>query len=124
MGFELMLDEIGTLINGLIHGEANIPVATLAIDSRTLASSESTLFIALKGDQHDGHNYIGELYDRGVRAFLVSQLPDLPLFPGAGFCLVKDTMNCGWAEMVLSILPWKQPFSRFVFTPIFFEFRK
>ena len=93
MGFELMLDEIGTLINGSIHGENNISVNALAIDSRTLAPSDSILFVALLGDQHDGHDYIGELYDRGIRAFLVSQFPDFASYPGAGFCLVDDTLS-------------------------------
>ena len=61
MGFMLTLDEIGRLIKGSVHGEGNIPVTTLAIDSRTIAPSNTTLFIALAGDQHDGHDYIGEL---------------------------------------------------------------
>ena len=92
MGFILTLDEIGRLIKGSVHGEGNIPIATLAIDSRTIAPSNSTLFIALAGDQHDGHDYIGELYGRGIRTFLVSRLPEISSFPGAGFCLVEDSL--------------------------------
>ena len=92
IGFILTLDEIGRLIKGSVHGEGNIPIATLAIDSRTIAPSNSTLFIALAGDQHDGHDYIGELYGRGIRTFLVSRLPEISSFPGAGFCLVEDSL--------------------------------
>ncbi len=93
MGFELTLGEIGNLIEGSIHGSGNLTVSELAIDSRTLAPSGSTLFVALVGDQHDGHDYIGELYNRGVRAFLVSRLPVLSAYPGAGFCKVDNTLN-------------------------------
>ena len=92
MGFELTLDQLGNLIHGTIHGEGKIPFTDLAIDSRTVAPSGSTLFVALVGDQHDGHNYINELYHRGVRAFLVSHLPELTSYPQAGFCLVSDTL--------------------------------
>ena len=92
MGFKLTLGEIGNLIGGSIHGEGNIIVTDLAIDSRTLAPSDATLFVALVGDQHDGHDYIGDLYGRGIRSFLVSYLPGISSFPGAGFCLVKDTL--------------------------------
>ncbi|MCK4751685.1 MAG: bifunctional UDP-N-acetylmuramoyl-tripeptide:D-alanyl-D-alanine ligase/alanine racemase, partial [Bacteroidales bacterium] len=92
MGFKLTLGEIGNLIGGSIHGEGNIIVTDLAIDSRTLAPSDATLFVALVGDQHDGHDYIGDLYGRGIRSFLVSYLPGISSYPGAGFCLVKDTL--------------------------------
>ncbi|MEN8226523.1 MAG: bifunctional UDP-N-acetylmuramoyl-tripeptide:D-alanyl-D-alanine ligase/alanine racemase [Bacteroidota bacterium] len=92
MGFELTLDEIGNLIDGSVHGEGNLIVTDLAIDSRTLAPSNSTLFVALAGDQHDGHDYIGELYGRGIRSFMVSHLPGISSYPGAGFCLVKNTL--------------------------------
>ncbi len=93
MEFELTLNEIATLLNGSLHGEEIIPIKSLAIDSRTLAPSNSTLFVALVGDQHDGHDYIEELYGRGIRAFLVSQLPEISSFPGAGFCLVENTLE-------------------------------
>lgn len=92
-GFELTLHEIAGLIDGSLHGAGNIPVSDLAIDSRTLAPSGSTLFVALVGDQHNGHDYIAELYNRGVRAFLVSRLPVVSSFPGAGFCLVDHTLK-------------------------------
>jgi len=92
MGFMLTLDEIGRLIKGAVYGEGNIQVTTLAIDSRTIAPSNTTLFIALAGDQHDGHDYIGELYGIGIRTFLVSRLPELSSFPGAGFCQVEDSL--------------------------------
>jgi len=87
------LEKLGSLLNGKVHGRNDLPVTGLSIDSRTLTPSGETLFVALTGDQHDGHNYIGELYKRGIRAFLVSRLPDYRVFPEAGFCQVKDTLS-------------------------------
>ena len=47
----------------------------VSIDSRKAAPNEKTLFIAIKGERHDGHKFIQELYDRGIRHFLVEQTP-------------------------------------------------
>ncbi|RLD26514.1 MAG: bifunctional UDP-N-acetylmuramoyl-tripeptide:D-alanyl-D-alanine ligase/alanine racemase, partial [Bacteroidetes bacterium] len=92
MGYELTLTEIGNLIGGTVEGQGSVPVLDLAIDSRNSASSDSTMFVALIGEQHDGHDYISELYGRGIRAFLVSQLPPVSSYPGAGFCVLVDTL--------------------------------
>ncbi len=93
MKFDWTLEKLGSLINGKIYGRSDLPVSNLSIDSRTLAPSGETLFVALTGEQHDGHNYIAELYSRGIRAFLVSTLPDYKEFPEAGFCQVADTLS-------------------------------
>ncbi|MCK5066244.1 MAG: bifunctional UDP-N-acetylmuramoyl-tripeptide:D-alanyl-D-alanine ligase/alanine racemase [Bacteroidales bacterium] len=87
------LNEIGAEINGTIVGRGDTKISSLATDSRTVASCRETLFIALVGGQHDGHNYIGELYERGIRTFLVSSTPDCKEYPEAGFCLVENTLD-------------------------------
>ena len=93
MEFELSIREAGVLLHGTIHGNEEVTFRHLAIDSRTLAQSECTLFVALIGEQHDGHDYLEELYRRGIRAFLVSRLPSPDSFPQAGFCMVEDTLS-------------------------------
>ena len=45
-------------------------------DSRSLCFPEETLFFALKTKRNDGHKYIYDLYTRGVRNFVVSDLPE------------------------------------------------
>ena len=87
------MNEICPLVHGTLHGEGSITIRTLAIDSRKVVPSASTLFVALSGEHHDGHHYMGELFSQGIRAFLVSRLPDLSEFPGAGFCLVDNTLR-------------------------------
>lgn len=44
-------------------------------DSRSLSFPEETLFFALKTKRNDGHKYISDLYARGARNFVVSELP-------------------------------------------------
>jgi UDP-N-acetylmuramoyl-tripeptide--D-alanyl-D-alanine ligase len=46
------------------------------IDSRL--AEEGSLFIALKGENTDGHLFIQEAFDRGAIAALVEKVPDLP----------------------------------------------
>ena len=43
----------------------------LLIDSRKLTVPATSLFFAIRGQRHDGHLFIQELYDRGVRQFVV-----------------------------------------------------
>lgn len=93
MDVHLTLNEASALINGSVHGNGEVIVDRLSVDSRTLSQPDGTLFIALVGEQHDGHNYISDLYKRGIRAFLVSTLPDFQRFPDAGFCLMPDTLT-------------------------------
>ncbi len=65
--------DISKIVSGKLNGPDNIPVSKYFIDSRkaTLISNES-LFIALEGQRTDGHNFIVNLYDSGIRAFIVN----------------------------------------------------
>lgn len=64
----------------------------LLTDSRSLCYPESTLFFAIKTKTGDGHRYIGDLYKRGARAFVVSEKPAGD-FPDADFIIVPDTLR-------------------------------
>jgi len=65
----------------------------LLIDSRKVYSSPTSLFFALKGSRRDGHQFIPELYKRGVQNFIVSDAVTLPDYPEANFILVGDTLE-------------------------------
>lgn len=93
MDADWTLKKIAALIRGTLHGRGDMTISKLAIDSRTLVSGRETLFIALVGEQHNGHHYIDELYERGIRAFLVSSLPELRRYEEASFCKVENTLD-------------------------------
>jgi alanine racemase len=90
------IPNIASIVNGKltrISGVTNVLIKNLLIDSRKLSDVETALFFAIKGERHDGHTYIPELYTKGVRSFIVSQLPAQPEnFPAANFILVTDTL--------------------------------
>jgi len=89
------ISDISSIINGNIHGneKSNVEIKNLLIDSRKLSTAETSLFFAIKGERHDGHSYIAELYDKGVHHFIVSALPEkIDHFQQATFILVNDTL--------------------------------
>ena len=45
----------------------------LLTDSRLLLNPAETIFFAIKGERHDGHQFIEKLYQKGVRQFVVEQ---------------------------------------------------
>ncbi len=54
----------------------NAEINHISIDSRSLNNGSHTLYFALVGTNHDGHDYITELYQKGVRNFVVSKHVD------------------------------------------------
>ena len=72
------IETITTLIGAHRIGEAEGHIDWLLTDSRSLTFPEESLFFAIRTQKNDGHRYIGELYRRGVRNFVVSQVPEAP----------------------------------------------
>ncbi len=70
----------------------NRPVITLAVDSRKILISESTLFFAIRGDRHDGHDYLQALYEKGIRQFVVEDSRNISL-PDASVLVVRSSIE-------------------------------
>lgn len=90
------LANINTIIRGTLHGNLseNNSVRNLLIDSRKISNAETSLFFAIKGERNDGHLFIPDLYEKGLRAFVVSALPgNISSMPHASFILVEDTLK-------------------------------
>jgi UDP-N-acetylmuramyl pentapeptide synthase len=86
--------EIAHILNGILKGPADIPVKEIIIDSRQLSYSEGLAFFAITGKNHDGHNYIDNLYQKGIRIFVVEKLPgNLEKYADTTFILVKNTVE-------------------------------
>ena len=75
---------LGNSISGVID--------TISIDSRSLQNGNGTLFFAIDGINHDGHEYIPSLIESGVCYFVVEKLP-AELDANANFLVVKDTID-------------------------------
>ncbi|MCP3659879.1 MAG: bifunctional UDP-N-acetylmuramoyl-tripeptide:D-alanyl-D-alanine ligase/alanine racemase [Bacteroidetes bacterium] len=65
----------------------------ISLDSRKILISQETLFIAIKGDNHDGHQFIYDLYQKGIRQFIIEdQNIDLQQLPEANIILVDNSI--------------------------------
>lgn len=89
---KLSLKEIADIFGKNIT--ATREISELLTDSRSLCNADRTLFVALRTSVNDGHKYIAEMYRRGVRAFLVEEVPELlTSVDDAEFILVDDTVK-------------------------------
>ena len=85
--------QIATIIKaaGEIHADNNLSV--LLTDSRSLTFPEESIFFALVTERNDGHKYIKELYDKGVRDFVIDHYPiEADQMPEANFLRVANTL--------------------------------
>ncbi|HYD91324.1 MAG TPA: hypothetical protein VEA37_07535, partial [Flavobacterium sp.] len=84
------IEKISKAVKGQLIQKSiiNTPaVQHLLLDSRKISYPENSLFFAIKGKRHNGHGYIEEVYNKGVRNFIIGEQIDVTLFPEASFVL-------------------------------------
>jgi alanine racemase len=91
---KLTSSDIARIVRGKLTGPPDLLVTEIVTDTRQLSISEGLVFFALKGKNHDGHNFIGSLYQKGIRIFVVEKLPeDIERYSGAAFILAGNTVE-------------------------------
>ena len=68
-------------------------IENIFFDSRKVFFPTTSLFIALKGPRRNGHNFIPELYKKGIRNFIVCEQVKEEDFPDANILLVDDSLK-------------------------------
>ncbi|MBP5620195.1 MAG: bifunctional UDP-N-acetylmuramoyl-tripeptide:D-alanyl-D-alanine ligase/alanine racemase [Bacteroidaceae bacterium] len=86
------ISEITALTGAHQIGRHDQEIDWLLTDSRSLCFPESTLFFAIRTQRGDGHRFVPDLYQRGVRSFVVESVPEGD-FPDAVFLLVPDSLQ-------------------------------
>lgn len=90
------LHEIAKQLNGKLVQlvEHNVFINHILTDSRQLISPVGCLFFALVTSRNNGHKYIDELIEKGVRCFVVSELPEIAIetHGDLSFVVVKNTL--------------------------------
>ncbi len=86
---------IAKISNGQLVQESEklLSVKHILTDSRQIISPQTGIFIALKGEQHNGHAYLEAAYQSGVRCFLVSEKDALKKLPQATIIFVENTLT-------------------------------
>jgi alanine racemase len=88
--------DIAGIMNGTLFSDGgnNDLIKHFLIDSRKIVVTETSVFFALVTPRNDGHKYIGELYEKGIRNFVVSELPDnYQSYKAANFIKVSNTLT-------------------------------
>ncbi|MDE6229858.1 MAG: hypothetical protein K2M40_08745, partial [Muribaculaceae bacterium] len=63
-------------MNDILQAMAETGARWVLTDSRSLSCPSQSVFFALRTANNDGHKFIPELAARGVRLFVVEQVPD------------------------------------------------
>lgn len=77
MNLNVSHKELAKIVNGTYNFLSDENIHVVYYDSRLINSTQKGVFFALK-DRRDGHDFVQKAYDKGVRAFVVSQDVDLP----------------------------------------------
>jgi Alr-MurF fusion protein len=90
------VSEIASIVGGILHATNNLSeyrVSGIVTDSRALFGTENSLFVALKGSRNDGHAFIPELAEKGVKVFLVSESENFLVLKDIAMIEVPDTLQ-------------------------------
>ncbi len=80
----------------LLKEKSDTIIEHLLLDSRKLLFPSSSLFFALGGPRRNGHTFIKELYNKGVRNFVIADrkgMDEITSFSGSNFLLVEDVLS-------------------------------
>lgn len=70
-----------------------VKISRLLTDSRKLEIASESLFFAISGERLDGHHYIDELYQKGVRNFVIENARFEEKYENANFWIVKSAIE-------------------------------
>ena len=87
---EYIANELGA--DASILNFPKLAIRDIAIDSRIISNGQDTLFAALKSDQNDGHRFIADAFNKGVRTFLVADFQGIDFSEKANFIIVEDPL--------------------------------
>lgn len=92
--FKYKVERLAKITNGIVHGNDERIVENIVTDSRSVFVNDNSLFIALSGQNHDGHSFLTQMYTRGVRSFIVQFVPHYVLTScsDASFVIVENSL--------------------------------
>lgn len=77
----------------LLQEGSSAQVEELVIDTRKVGIPEKAIFIALPTSRRDGHIFLKDAYDSGIRTFLLQHTIDVKDFPDASIIVVPNTVT-------------------------------
>jgi alanine racemase len=95
------LSELQYIIKAELRGSESERIVDIpCTDTRKISNPSRSVFIALPGSGRDGHSFIKDAYNKGIRCFVVSAAPHLSDFQDASFLLVQNTLTAlqSWSK--------------------------
>lgn len=85
------IDQISKILNAsyLQKDDPTIEVSNIIFDTRKISQAKHSIFLALEANS-DGHNFVQEAYDKGIRNFIVSK--EIISLAHTNVLLVSDTL--------------------------------
>lgn len=89
------VSKIVAIVNGKLGKvyQEDDAIEHLLTDSRKVVSPSNSLFFALKGPRRSGHQFVAEVYKKGVRNFVVSEETDEQFYPEANFIQTENAVD-------------------------------
>lgn len=85
--------DIEKIVHGKLIGKQDLIINEFVTDSRQLTFAEGMAFVAIPGKNHDGHMFIGKLYEKGIKTFIVERVPEkLKSYSDAAFIVTENAI--------------------------------
>ena len=90
---EYSIQDIAKVIHAEKTPTSAVVIAYLVLDSRRIVFPQKSLFFAISGPRRNGHHFIKEVYERGVRNFVIQEGFDISDYDNANFLLVSEVIE-------------------------------
>ncbi len=84
-------DELIGATGGTLHGHVTAPMCGVTIDSRNFSPGD--IFVAIKGDRHDGHDFAASALKAGAGLAIVSRVTPEMLAAGPVLEVAEDPLR-------------------------------
>ena len=74
---------------------SEVLISEIVFDTRKISVPENAMFVALKGEFRNGHDFIAQAYNKGIRVFLVESAYQIEIsqYPDACFLVVESSLK-------------------------------
>lgn len=93
MNLKYSIQDIANVVGGKIVGDGNYLIKQVIIDSRNFFRDTKTMFVAIKGNNNDGHDYLTYLSQTGCKAFIINKEKENMLPDEVSAVVVEDSLD-------------------------------
>jgi UDP-N-acetylmuramoyl-tripeptide--D-alanyl-D-alanine ligase len=97
--------ELLAATGGVLHGQVRIALNGVSIDSRSVSAGD--IFVAIKGDAMDGHDFVVKALESGAGVAMVSRVTDAMGAAGAVLQVAEDPLR-GLEKMGRAAREWSK----------------